>query len=714
MTRDYTARPSRFVQKRVLFVSLFLPVILLLMPFRTLATNQTPLTYFEVYYRNLLEFSTCSTMSLNGIVYCNSNIDVGAGEGATLFFNSTVASAGIIMAPANNGQSWGNPTNYSSSWNTVFSGNPSNLMNLPPLQLSVPMTNYHDLIDIPATNDPTTPVGRQLLYNQAQVILIVSNTPTSFSNSLIYLKVQKAPTALDVPGSDPTPIIVVYTNAFPASQSTNLPFLSLTNLFYDIREKTTNFVTQIDVGKYKTWLTNSLGPVVGKSFGSDAYPTILYVADYRRTNNLHQLMVVRLVNGIVPPANGGLGFSVATPNPLYILGNYNCTNAALLSTTNTSSAVPSAFYCDAFTVLSSAWSDVNSLHNAFGSGSGWLANDTTINAAVVAGIVPSTGTDNLHFSGGVHNLPRLLEDWSGNVLWLNTSLINLYNSTRATGQFVNPGANAYYVPPTRKFNYDGRYSNPNIMPPGMPTVSTGIPLVFVQPQIGVVPAGNSAHFSFGAAGYGPLTYQWSLNGTNLDGVTNTSFSLTNIQARDAGTYTVTVTDGTSTSTNLVADFTVMDIKPFIHPPPADQVALAGSNVTFTALATGTTPISWQWQFNSTNIDGATNVALVLTNVTADQAGVYTVTVTNLIGSSLSSAVLSVYTSAVPTMDSFSLSASNQVQFTVDGVPGFSYAVQSSTDLVNWDSIITVISPFDFTDTNTANLPQCYYRLIYAP
>jgi hypothetical protein len=252
------------------------------------------------------------------------------------------------------------------------------------------------------------------------------------------------------------------------------------------------------------------------------------------------------------------------------------------------------------------------------------------------------------------------------------------------------------------------------MPPGMPTVSIGIPLVFVQPQSGVVPAGNSAHFSFGAAGYGPLTYQWSLNGTNLDGVTNTSFGLTNIQAQDAGTYTVTVTDGVSTSTNLVADFTVMDIKPFVQPKPADQVALVGSNVTFTTFATGTTPLSWQWQFNSTNIDGATSPTLVLTNITADQAGIYTVTVTNPIGSSLGSAVLSVYTSAVPTMDSFSLTASNQIQFTVDGVPGLSYAVQASTDLVNWDSIVTVISPFDFTDTNTANLPQCYYRVVYVP
>jgi hypothetical protein len=424
-------------------------------------------------------------------------------------------------------------------------------------------------------------------------------------------------------------------------------------------------------------------------------------------------MVVRLQNGIAAPVNGGQGFSVATPNPLYVLGHYNCTNPAYLNTTNTSTSVPAAFYCDAFTVLSSAWSDYNSLHNAFGSGSGWDANDTTINAAIVAGIVPSTGADSLHFSGGVHNFPRLLEDWTGNTLWLNTSLVNLYNSTHATGQFLNPGT--YYNPPTRKFSFDGRYGDPNVTPPGMLTVAIGAPLVFVQPQTGVVPAGNSGQFKVQAAGYGPITFQWNLNGTNIDGATNASFALTNIQAGDAGTYTVIARDGFNISTNLVADFSVMDHKPFILQQPTNQAALIGADAAFRAAATGTTPISWQWQFNSTNIDDATNATLVLSNVTADQAGVYSVTVTNPIGSTLSSnAVLSVYTSAVPAMNSVSLSTGNQIQFTINGIPGFNYAVQASTDFVTWDSILTNISPFDYTDVNTANMPQRYFRVIYLP
>ena len=142
--------------------------------------------------------------------------------------------------------------------------------------------------------------------------------------------------------------------------------------------------------------------------------------------------------------------------------------------------------------------------------------------------------------------------------------------------------------------------------------------------------------------------------------------------------------------------------------------MIGSTATFVANAIGTPPLNWQWQFNTTNIDGATNATLVLSDVTLDQAGTYSVTVTNEASGELSSnAVLSIFVPP-PTLDSFSVTADNQILFTIDGVPGLNYAVEASTDLVNWDSIETNVSPFDFTDTNTASFPQRFYRAIYLP
>ena len=72
--------------------------------------------------------------------------------------------------------------------------------------------------------------------------------------------------------------------------------------------------------------------------------------------------------------------------------------------------------------------------------------------------------------------------------------------------------------------------------------------------------------------------------------------------------------------------------PIIVQDPLDQVATNGDTVTFTVLAGGSAPLEYQWYFNETNLlANATNVDLVLSNVTAAAAGTYTVSVSNLLG-----------------------------------------------------------------------------------
>ena len=53
-------------------------------------------------------------------------------------------------------------------------------------------------------------------------------------------------------------------------------------------------------------------------------------------------------------------------------------------------------------------------------------------------------------------------------------------------------------------------------------------------------------------------------------------------------------------------------------------------------ADGTTALNYQWNFNGTNIDWATNASLTITNVQLSQAGNYSVLVTNVFGSITSS------------------------------------------------------------------------------
>jgi endonuclease/exonuclease/phosphatase family metal-dependent hydrolase len=88
--------------------------------------------------------------------------------------------------------------------------------------------------------------------------------------------------------------------------------------------------------------------------------------------------------------------------------------------------------------------------------------------------------------------------------------------------------------------------------------------------------------------------------------------------------------------------------PAITTPPQSQTVNLGSNATFTVVATGTAPLAYQWLFNDTAIDAATNSAYTRTNAQSAHAGNYTVTVTNSLGSvtSAPAAVLNVYAGPV--------------------------------------------------------------------
>jgi len=197
---------------------------------------------------------------------------------------------------------------------------------------------------------------------------------------------------------------------------------------------------------------------------------------------------VRLVNGGVLPS---AGLTVATPNPVYIQGDYNSgattnyssaangtSSAAALTVTNKppsdgSSAYPSgtsapteynstytkvaaAVVGDSVTVLSNSWSDGNSTAAT----SSRVPTNTTINAAVVAGNVP---TSTSAYSGGIENFPRLLENWTGSLyLTIHGSFGLLYDSEQATGTWNG----SVYGVPSRRWFYDSILQDKN--PPGFP------------------------------------------------------------------------------------------------------------------------------------------------------------------------------------------------------------------------------------------------------
>ncbi|MFZ0829018.1 MAG: LamG-like jellyroll fold domain-containing protein [Verrucomicrobiia bacterium] len=78
------------------------------------------------------------------------------------------------------------------------------------------------------------------------------------------------------------------------------------------------------------------------------------------------------------------------------------------------------------------------------------------------------------------------------------------------------------------------------------------------------------------------------------------------------------------------------LPPEITVQPVNQTTVQGSNVVLSVVVDGTGPFSYQWSFNGTNIAGATNATLTLTNLHPYQSGSYTVTITTPYGTITSS------------------------------------------------------------------------------
>ncbi len=169
------------------------------------------------------------------------------------------------------------------------------------------------------------------------------------------------------------------------------------------------------------------------------------------------------------------------------------------------------------------------------------------------------------------------------------------------------------------------------------------PTITTQPVAASVNQGQSATFTVAATGTAPLTYQWRRNGVTISGATGASYTIGNAQPSAAGSYTVLITNVAGNVTSSAAEL-IINTAPVFTSQPRAQTALAGSTVTFGTSASGSSSFAYQWRKNGTAITGATSSTLTLTGVSAADAGIYDVVVSNAIGSVISSvAQLSVST-----------------------------------------------------------------------
>lgn len=194
--------------------------------------------------------------------------------------------------------------------------------------------------------------------------------------------------------------------------------------------------------------------------------------------------VLRLVDGSLgnlPVSPTGTlsdpgGLTVASENPVYILGDYNSnSNDTTWAATpvDVSGHASAAVIADAVTLLSNSWLDRLSMLNDVDSPGNRNATTTYYRVAIAggkninfpqptwAGAPQDFGTD-----GGVHNFLRYLENWGNATLNYKGSIVSLYYSTYNTG--VYKCCTDVYSPPTRNYVFDSDFTTPSGLPPGTP------------------------------------------------------------------------------------------------------------------------------------------------------------------------------------------------------------------------------------------------------
>jgi hypothetical protein len=295
---------------------------------------------------------------------------------------------------------------------------------------------WHELIDrpvIPLSTYPD-PLAGSRYYDQAGIKVLINST----TSNITVLK------------QDGTAAGNTLTNTIQSAIS----FQTI----QDNREGTTVKLSTLDLSAI--YNGGDYGQSSDNSKGLKGFNGIIYLVDTTASSSAHR--GIRLKNGNRLAAGG---LTIASENPIYVQGDFNTGSGTPPSNTGdpTKPTVtgyarqPAAIIGDAVNILSNAWPSSNEWTYSSQAVGSRVASNTTVNAAILAGIVP-TGTVGSNYSGGVENFPRFLEDWSGKSFTYYGSMVELYPSQQATGIW---GSNNVYSPPNRNWYFDTNfYSNP--------------------------------------------------------------------------------------------------------------------------------------------------------------------------------------------------------------------------------------------------------------
>ncbi|MCP4582784.1 MAG: hypothetical protein GY839_14335 [candidate division Zixibacteria bacterium] len=380
-----------------------------------------PLFQFAVFYENDLEIGPGPNMTLGGRVHTNS--DMYLVTGSDLYIDSYMTAAGDIFhgigTVVNNNDIWikddnGNYQSMRNADNTFLDSNDPNWV-------TESMNRWGGCVE--DGNHGITELRMEVVSDGDATNIIDrydnGNNPSSYENDA-GLKV-----------IDGQAYFKSGNNWMNVTGNMIAGGILTSGTFYDAREGQTVNSIDIDIDK----------------LNSSAYFPSNGIVYCSTVDNGASVAAVRLKNG----QKLADGLTVATDNPLYTLGDYNTVNKK-----------PAALIADAVTILSNNWDDANS---GLGLGSR-TASPTQMNASYMTGNT-LTIPDGHGYNGGLENLPRFLENWSGKDFTWRGSAVDLWYSRQANSDW----GGGYYNAPNRDWAFDPDLLDIDKLPPGTPLVN---------------------------------------------------------------------------------------------------------------------------------------------------------------------------------------------------------------------------------------------------
>ena len=418
---------------------------------------------FAVFYVDPLEIHPGPQFTLTGWVHTNSNLYTAH---SSLTFTSKVDYGsdwfinfmpGDGQHPGETPQSPNYPSNlppargqalqpFGLDSTSIFNTTDSNPNN----------DSWNELIQPPVAGFPD-PLAGTRYWDQANVVIQVTDNPSASTKGFDGVKGHDLVT-IGTPNPDGT--ITPLLSTSPLYQTLS-GAISTNQTIQDNREGATIRIATLDVSQ----IENTAPGNPNYKAGVPASP-IIYM--YDNSNSSSTRRAIRIKNGSKIPA---AGLTIASNNPVYVQGDFNTGGTPPSDSGNPSDATtpqvsgytraPASILADAMNILSNGWSDSQS-------GSMPTATNTTVNAGIIAGIVPTApvGGDG-SYSGGAENFVRFLEDWSSATLTYYGSMVELYQSKQSIGEW---GKANVYNPPTRQWYFDTNFQTN--LPPGSIAIYT--------------------------------------------------------------------------------------------------------------------------------------------------------------------------------------------------------------------------------------------------